>query len=286
MRHLNLILLTTILLIACQDKKKDAITHLVSEWQGKEIVFPDNIISTSFGTDTFKYMTPNTDYKVLIYVDSAGCTSCKLQLQQWKKMIAYTDSITGNKLPYLFFIHSKDYSEIQYLLKKNKFSLPICIDKEDRLNKANKFPDNIMFQTFLLDKYNKVVVIGNPVHNIAVKDLYLNQIGSVKKDNTLQTTAKVENKEIDLGTIKLGENKEIVFHIKNTGESPLVIIDVATTCGCASPSFDKNPVQKGMSLEVKVDMTPKTVGFFNEVITVKCNTSQQMDLVIRGSVQE
>lgn len=36
MRHLNLIILL-LFLLACQDKKKDEIKHLVSEWQGKEI---------------------------------------------------------------------------------------------------------------------------------------------------------------------------------------------------------------------------------------------------------
>ena len=39
------------------------------------------------------------------------------------------------------------------------------------MNNLNKFPADITFQTFLLDKNNKVVVLGNPIHNIAVNDL-------------------------------------------------------------------------------------------------------------------
>ena len=41
---------------------------------------------------------------------------------------------------------------------------PVCIDIDDQLNKLNKFPADITFQTFLLDKDNKVAVLGNPVH--------------------------------------------------------------------------------------------------------------------------
>lgn len=284
MKHLNLILLV-LLLISCQDKKRDKIAHLVSEWQGKEIIFPENIIFTIFGKDTTNYKIPKTLYKVVIYVDSIGCASCKLQLPKWKEMISYTDSLTGKKLSYLFFLHPKDYKEIRYLLKKDNFDLPVCIDTEDLLNKANKFPDNIMFQTFLLDKNNKVIVIGNPVHNPAIKDLYLNQIGTIKKDNALQTTVRVNKTDIYIGTIKRGDSKEAIFQIENIGDTPLVIIDAATTCGCASPSFDKKAVQKGKSLQVKINMTPKNSGLFREVITVKCNTNQQIKLTIRGDAK-
>ena len=43
MKYLNLIILL-LFLLACQDKKKDEIKHLVSEWQGKEIRFPKDMV--------------------------------------------------------------------------------------------------------------------------------------------------------------------------------------------------------------------------------------------------
>ena len=54
---------------------------------------------------------------------------------------------------------------MRYLLKRDGFDCPICIDLDDQLNKLNKFPANMSFQTFLLDKGNKVAVLGNPLHN-------------------------------------------------------------------------------------------------------------------------
>lgn len=45
MKYLNLIILL-LFLLACQDKKKDEIKHLVSEWQGKEIRFPKDMVFT------------------------------------------------------------------------------------------------------------------------------------------------------------------------------------------------------------------------------------------------
>ena len=104
MKPLDLIiLLLTIFLSACQDKQKEIITLLVKEWQGKQILFPENMVFTRFASDTTNFVIPTSDYKVLVFVDSIGCTSCKLQLSRWKEFIRYTDSISQKNIPFLFF---------------------------------------------------------------------------------------------------------------------------------------------------------------------------------------
>ena len=107
MKYLNLIILL-LFLLACQDKKKDEIKHLVSEWQGKEIRFPKDMVFARFATDTVDFTLPKSPHKVLVFVDSIGCTSCKLQLHRWKELIQYTDSITQGTVPFLFFFQSDD----------------------------------------------------------------------------------------------------------------------------------------------------------------------------------
>ena len=272
-----------------QKEKEKQILQLVNEWQGKQIVFPENTVFTRYLTDTTNYQIPQSEYKVLIYVDSIGCTSCKLQLHKWKELIEYTDSVTQNKVPFLFFFHPKDAKEIRYLLKRDGFDRPICIDLDDRLNKLNKFPADMTFQTFLLDKNNKVTVLGNPVHNTAVKDLYLKQITG--KDNPNKnipkTTAEVNQTETDFGTFDKSEIKETTIEVKNTGDSPLVIVDVSTTCGCTAATYNKRPAKPGESLRVGIKMTPKDTGFFDEVVTIKYNSlnNQHVKLKIKGNVR-
>ena len=293
MKTLNLILLVLLpIFFSCKNEQKEKEKHiaqLVNEWQGKQIVFPENLIFTRYLTDTTDYQIPQSEYKVLVYVDSIGCTSCKLQLHKWKELIEYTDSVTHGKVPFLFFFHSKDYKEIRYLLKCDGFDHPVCIDMNDRLNKLNKFPADMNFQTFLLDKKNKVTVLGNPVHNTAVKDLYLKQI--TRKDsptkNILKTTAETIQTEIDFGTFEKSEIKETTIEVKNTGDNPLVIVDVSTTCGCTAATYDKRPAKPGEALRVGIKMTPKDTGFFDEVVTVKCNSmnNQPVKVKIKGNVR-
>ena len=284
MKPLDLIiLLLTIFLSACQDKQKEIITLLVKEWQGKQILFPENMVFTRFASDTTNFVIPTSDYKVLVFVDSIGCTSCKLQLSRWKEFIRYTDSISQKNIPFLFFFQFDDQWEIHSLLIRENFDKPICLDRSDSLNQLNHFPKDIRFQVFLLDKNNKVVVIGNPVHNPNVKELYLEEISRKQPVAPIQTTVKVEKESLLLETIPLGKSKDTLFTLVNTGDQPLVIIDVTTTCGCAQALFDKHPVQPGESLHIKVGVTPENKRLFDETITVKCNTNQLIKLNVRGN---
>lgn len=286
MKQLLLILSLLLLVSSCKENEKERITRLVNEWQGKEILFPKDITFTRFVTDTVDYQIPQSQYKVLIYIDSIGCTSCKLQLPKWKKLIEYVDSATNSQVPFLFFFQSKDDKELRYILKIDKFDRPVCVDHRNKLNLLNKFPADIMFQTFLLDKDNKVIALGNPIHNSAVKDLYLKQLtGKENPVKHIKTTAEAINNEIDFGNIPKGTIKTNTFEIINTGNNPLVITDINTTCGCTTATYDKKPAKPDDTLRVEVTVTPKDTGFFDETVTIRCNTNRPVKVKIRGSIQ-
>lgn len=287
MRNTYIILLFA-LLLSCRESEKEKIMRIVSEWQDKKVIFPTNILFTRFGTDTLDYSIPQTKNKILVYVDSIGCTSCKLQLPRWKNFIQLLDSTCNDSVPVLIFLNTKSIKDIQHVLKRDKYDLPICIDIKDSLNVLNNFPQVTSLQTFLLDKDNKVVAIGNPIHNSKIKDLYLNILtGKASPESSLpKTTAEAEHIQTDFGTFSSKETKEALFKIKNTGTSPLVIADVSTSCGCTAAQYDKHPAPPGETLNIKVTITPKDKGFFEETITVKCNTpSSPIKLSIKGHAQ-
>ena len=220
MKHTIPLLLLLLALTTCQDKQTGEVRRLVSEWQGKEILFPREITFTRFVSDTVDFTLPESRYKVLIYVDSIGCTSCKLQLPRWKEFITIVDSMTRKEVPFLFFFQSNDKKEIRYLLKRDNFDRPVCLDLSDRLNRLNHFPKDSRFQTFLLDKDNKVVLMGNPIHNPQIKELYLNEINGKRPDVRILTTVKVEKPSITLGDIVLGESEEATFILPIRAKTP------------------------------------------------------------------
>ncbi len=288
MKSLLYLLSILFLLTSCKENKKEEVARLVQEWQGKEIVFPKNITFTRFVTDTVDYQIPQSDYKVLIYVDSTGCTSCKLQLPKWKELIAYTDSVTGNNIPFLFFFQSKDDKELRYILKRDNFNRPVCIDRYSELDKLNRFPQNITFQTFLLDKDNRVVVIGNPIHNLAVKDLYLKQIMGIQNKETLTvTTLEPEKTEYDLGTVLNGITKEQTITIRNVGTNVFKLKGFTTSCDCTEATCEWKELQPGENGIITVSYKAEQPGDFLRTIDIYGNIpNKSLTLNFIGTVIE
>ena len=274
------------MLASCQESREKAMLRLVNEWNGKEIKFPARSVFTIQGKDTVDWEFSNADYKVVTYIDSVGCTSCKLQLPQWKKLVAEVDSLTNGRVPFLFYFHPKDRKELRYLTRRDDFTYPVCFDERDELNRLNQFPTDMTFQTFLLDKDNKVVAMGNPVHNPKVKELYLGLItGSRSSKSSGQTTqVSVNQTELDFGNFPKEEKQERSFVLTNTGKGLLVIQDIVTSCGCTKVEYSKEPVRPGETLEVKVIYEAEKAGYFRKIVTVYSNAEDSpLRLTVKGT---
>ena len=70
------------------------------------------------------------------------------------------------------------------------------------LNRLNQFPSREGFQTSLLDRDNRIVAIGNPIHNERVKSLYEDYLTGEKEPEPLGVTSvSVSHVKISLGQL-------------------------------------------------------------------------------------
>jgi len=89
-----------------------------------------------------------------------------------------------------------------------------------------------------------------------------------------------ETKEIDFGTHNEGEILDTVFKFKNTGEVPLVITNVKTSCGCTTPYWPKKPIQPGATDVIKVRFnTNHKPGKQTKTITIHANTKNLTEVI-------
>ena len=105
-----------------------------------------------------------------------------------------------------------------------------------------------------------------------------------------QKGPKIEFKQetIDYGTVtKQDDNGQRTFEFTNTGDAPLIIKDVKSTCGCTVPSFPKDPILPGKSSKIDVKYNMAT-GPIRKTITVQSNAVNYADgvvpLKIKGTV--
>ena len=285
-RWMGLSALTSIVFISCSDDNRATIAHTVEQWQGRTVQMPEGAVFTVQARDTVAMDMYAPAHKVLVYVDSTGCTSCRLQLHEWKKFIAEVDSATGGQVPFLFFLSPKSVKEARYITRRDDFTYPICVDMQNGLDSLNRFPDEEMFHTFLLDGENRVAVIGNPIHNRAVRNLYMKTLTGRDTEKSVNTIIEVPVHGLDLGTLAVGEEKTVSFTLRNRGDRPLIILDVVTSCGCTAATFEKEPVKPGKETAVTITYTAEEAGMFNKSITVYANTDDSpIKLRVKGEVK-
>lgn len=265
-------------LFSCSDNgaTNGQVEQIVQYWKGRILKFPSQSVFTMYGKDPVDFPEENVwdGYKVVSYVDSTGCMSCKLQLYKWKEFISRIGDV-----PVLFYMFPKHREEVERFLEKCIFDYPICIDMQDSLNKLNHFSSIMEYQTFLLDKDDKVVAIGNPVLNYRVRDIYLNVIQGMSVYRNVEeersvTTVDWSVRRQTMGNFNWQEEQSITFTCKNTGRNPLVIRDVVPSCSCLNVNYPKGYVLPGKETLLQVTYKADNPGSFYKSISVYCNAGE------------
>lgn len=98
---------------------------------------------------------------------------------------------------------------------------------------------------------------------------------------------KFEEEVYDFGKVAEGELVNHTYIFKNTGDAPLVLTAVETTCGCtAAKTWPKEPIAPGEKGSIDIQFnSDKRVGTQNKSITVVANTRPSKTvLALRGEV--
>ena len=96
-----------------------------------------------------------------------------------------------------------------------------------------------------------------------------------------QTTVSLSEREVQFGSFPMREKKERKVTLKNTGDAPLVVHDVDTSCGCTRVEYSQRPVRPGEETTLLIVYEADEAGHFRKTVDVYCNTA---DAPLRISV--
>ena len=102
-----------------------------------------------------------------------------------------------------------------------------------------------------------------------------------------EKVAKIEFEStvIDYGTIEKGADGVRTFKFTNTGNAPLIISQVKSTCGCTVPKKPDGPILPGEEGEIQVKYDTNRVNPIRKTITVTSNAdTPTVALKIKGTV--
>ena len=175
-----LIPISIILLSSCtKHPRKKQIGQLFST----EIILPD---TSSLFNKALDSINLNIPAKMVVYFDAETCASCALsRIWEWDEVSHITQASNGKyQTLFIFTPKQKDLSTVKRVFQgmhmENK--LVYIDDRQDFITNNPTIPEDAMFHTFLLDRKNKIVLVGNPVHNEKLWELYKNTIDQLIKN--------------------------------------------------------------------------------------------------------
>ncbi|NJB70717.1 hypothetical protein GGR42_001179 [Saonia flava] len=106
--------------------------------------------------------------------------------------------------------------------------------------------------------------------------------------NAQESSAKIEfvSETVDYGEVDKGSDGVRTFEFKNTGNAPLVISKVSSSCGCTIPEKPEGPIAPGANGVIKVKYDTNRVGPIRKAVTVISNADTPTKVLkIKGEVK-
>jgi hypothetical protein len=166
-----LVVLISILVIgglsAC-NKNKNLQSEL-KKLTDRQVVLPDS-------TTVF-----NAQNKLVIWFDSTECGSCRMsRMFEWNDdpAVQYAQGLKGKfDVVFIFSPKQEDVHSLTLNLKNYDVSFSVIIDEAGDFPRLNPhIPADKRLHAFLLDKDNRVILVGNPLGNEKLWELYKEQI--------------------------------------------------------------------------------------------------------------
>jgi len=178
-KYYALLLFVIILCInysAC--KNKHSKEQKVNQYIGKKINLPKDSIFI-LKKDSLKpvktFNSSKNKIKIVTRINGQ-CHICVLHLDQWKQEIM--KKFKGYSVQFIYYLYTDNFE----LFKKKYYyrisgAYPLLIDTTNAFIRNNQLPKmDQRFHTFLLDRNNKAILVGNPLLNTKIRELYIEEI--------------------------------------------------------------------------------------------------------------
>ena len=99
-------------------------------------------------------------------------------------------------------------------------------------------------------------------------------IGVAQSQGQAKLTANIES--FDFGQIEWNKPVTVEYTITNAGDSPLLIGNVTTSCGCAVAKWPNHPIQPSEKEVISVEFDAKTLGQFYKEVCIYSNSTPNL----------
>lgn len=222
---------------------------------------------------------------ILLDFWSYGCRPCA---EFWRGLQKEKDSLGYRRLEHegirLFCINSKGGLTEKFLNHAQHFQATDIMYAARGMQslQVNAYP------TYYLFAPNRDLVFQGYAKNIT--DTLLKAKSEYERSHKPQTKGaavfkgpaiEVDKEEYDYGTMNEGDDGRCIFLIRNSGDQPLVIDHVSSSCGCTTAEYPQKPLAPGKSGKIAVEYNTSNIGSFRKTLVVVSNAKNHPKKVLK-----
>lgn len=259
-----------LLLTSCGSHSRQDLAADIAKWQGQVITIPDSLQYIIKG-DSVDYDIDDCDFKVFTYIRSGECSSCMMKLNKWCKAMADFDTISSHDVNLVMIASADSPNKIALIARQDDFNYPIAIDAAGATDAVNGFPEDDRFCSFLLDRHNRVVAVGNPALNPNIRELYIKRICGEKPKSLRQEKipAEIIDRSSALGIIEPGSQIERELRIRSLADTILKIRSIVPDCDCVTAISATDELHPGQYIDITLKLQADTVvGKFTKQVAI------------------
>lgn len=204
-----IISIMTVLLFSCNNN--DKIINEVKELSHRKITFCDGYKELPCNSKLSLGNLIKQDIKIITYMDNISCTSCGIKtLKLWQKEIKELNK----DVAYIIILHSDYDDKIFEMTKRLSLDFPLMYYDSKVFEERNGLKGILACnKTFLLNKNNEIILVGEPFGREKLTNLYRKHINSLNMtyyDNLISSTCNIlkqkssdENNKVSFGNMPL-----------------------------------------------------------------------------------
>lgn len=171
-----LLLLLSIFCSGCSDEFKNR--KALEKMLGQEIRFPDSLrLINQDQVEDSSLLSLDNKIKLVFYISPDECSTCRISS-------IYTVDTLFKIIPPTMFVpvvivspDGKTRDETIKKLYNGWFDFPIYDDILSEFTEINKFiPKSSSFHAFLLDRNDRIALVGDPTRNLQILELYIKSL--------------------------------------------------------------------------------------------------------------
>lgn len=168
-------------LLGCQSKE-ERLCNIINSMKEHSVTFPTGLTGFSIDDSLKVDSKEKQPFTMVIYFSPALCNACNLtRLSDYENL---PRQFPEAKIVYILSYRKKnEEKEIKSLLTEINFRQFVYLDCGNMFGQENDFiPGNPLFQTFLLNDENKILIVGDPTQNQEIHNLYTECISEEEQD--------------------------------------------------------------------------------------------------------